>query len=364
MKYLHGMLLIIWVLLMFNVIDIQGQTSYEITEIEYSPDGNYIAIQGFGNVQVLYADNQDLYITLINLPDSSIVGVDWSPDSKRLVTVTLDSSFPYGQMLQVWHISGNEYAPGTLITEFDPVIEGLGVASSVNWSDDGDLIAVGTPYSGVWLWDANTFDESSTTTTYGQYHVTLGKGVSQNTVVSVAPIEEFSTISRIGEDPVNNFDLGSPTSIATSASFSPDGSSVAIHYTDGFVEILDAITYSTKQSFQTNSFYNPYGFHWHPTMDIVAGGSFAQEKIQFWDTNSGSLLGTISGTGSAFDFSPDGQEIVHRSLSGGIELTPLSEVLPQFFCDHSIVSGDVTGLISAINSANGDPDATTVCLDE
>lgn len=314
-----------------------AQSDFMINEIDYSPDGKFISIAGEGVIQVFHVENQSIYQTLLNLPTAEILDVDWSADSKQLAAVVLDTSLPQGEALKIWQIDDDaEYRAGTLIINVDPIMERLAVAHSMDWGNNG-IIAVSTPYSGVFLWNDTTFDEDDVIGTTGRFNILLGTGISKNKLVSLAPIEGFSSISNIKDKPNKSYDLGSSNRIAIGASFSLDGTLLAVSYTDGTIEILDSTTYAVTQIIQANQFYSKIGMQWHPDGNLLATTNFHDEKVKFWDIDAGILIATVPAQSSSLSFSPDGQHIAYRSLTGELEIMALDDL--NLLATSEIASG-------------------------
>ncbi len=105
-----------------------------ITSLDYSPDGKTLAISGFHEVLLHYADGSGLQSRLIGLSER-IESVSFSPDGKKLAVA---GGLP-GRMgeIQIWDLEKNELELSEIV--------GHDTAYGASWSPDGTMVAFGLP---------------------------------------------------------------------------------------------------------------------------------------------------------------------------------------------------------------------------
>ena len=116
-----------------------------ITSLDYSPDGQFLAVAGFHEVLLHKADGSGLAARLVGLSER-IESVKFSPDGKRLVVA---GGLP-GRMgeIQIWDVAQRKLSLSHSVT-FDTVY-------GATWSPDGKLISFGCGDNTVRAIEADT----------------------------------------------------------------------------------------------------------------------------------------------------------------------------------------------------------------
>ncbi len=231
--------------------------------VSWSPDGKTLAVGTTIGIWLYERDNLDAPPRLLEGHTSGIRGIDFSPDSKILASVSPDGT------LRLWDVTTNKLI-GEPITPFN------GWALDVAFSPTGKLLSVGG------CWGFKLYDVTN----------------------PAEPIESRS--QDVGVDCVG------------AVAFSRDGSHVG--YTtkqddsaDPFVEVMDVNTGETL----------PLGTHegdilslaFNPDGSILASGG-DDRLIRLWNTENGELIETLEGHSSrirSLRFTSDGEQLISAS---------------------------------------------------
>jgi mono/diheme cytochrome c family protein len=116
-----------------------------ITSLDFSSDGQFLAVSGYHEVLLHKADGSELVARLIGMSER-IESVRFSPDSK-LLAVTGGQPGRMGE-LQIWDVAKRALRVSTPVT-FDTVY-------GASWSPDGKLVALGCSDNTVRAFDAQT----------------------------------------------------------------------------------------------------------------------------------------------------------------------------------------------------------------
>ena len=223
---------------------------------------------------------------------------------------------------------------------------------SVAFSPNGELLAVGTYTTGIWLYDPATFrvvarmpggaatnvafspDGKTLASCAGHredkiriWDVATGNQIAtmdQSYVRSVA-FSPDGTILASGSDGVELWDVATGTRIAAvseaggvsglrSVAFSPDGQTLAAGSWDHKVALCDVATATWTATFEGHK-GEVTAVSFSPDGRTVASAS-NDHTIKLWDVATASNVATFSGLGS-LAFSPDGRTVACRSTEVG-----------------------------------------------
>jgi WD40 repeat protein len=105
-----------------------------ITSLDYSPDGNWLAVSGYHEVLLHHADGRGIAARLVGMSER-IESAVFSPDGKRLA-VTGGSPGRMGE-LQIWNIDDRQLLLSKIV--------GYDTIYGASWSHDGRFVAFGCP---------------------------------------------------------------------------------------------------------------------------------------------------------------------------------------------------------------------------
>lgn len=369
-----GTILLLFMLLIFigqaTSVKSQDMTSIlqgSINDVSWHNTGNFLVIStGEG----LIIHNLNTGIQQLLYTGEFIDGAEWHP-SAELLAVT------HYKDIDIW-----ERNPTTdqfnLITTLTDQADQLTVA----WSPDGNWIAtmstyLADPESGnsilehVNIWNATTWQLQAQTTTplipnnqensisdLINWHPTELKMLVTDGTSSVRMIDALTG------QLIDELTFGGSVSPIFTALWYMEENAIIIGSDSGaiiynstgstFFKSVSPIEVFTVE----NLALSPFGQYLMVDADLVYVGDTSQGTTQF--------IGyfPMQGQVTAVDWHPDGTKIAIGTTEEVFLADPTSfpNFVPPDICDHSIPAGDVTGFISAVNSANADPDATTICL--
>ena len=126
----------------------QYAVSPVLTSLDFSPDGEMLAVAGFHEVLIHKADGSGLITRLVGLSER-IESARFSPDGQRLAVA---GGLP-GRMgeIQIWDLTENK------LLRSKPV--GYDTAYGASWSPDGNYISYGLPDNTVRAFDVSNGEE-------------------------------------------------------------------------------------------------------------------------------------------------------------------------------------------------------------
>jgi WD40 repeat protein len=267
-----------------------------ILHIEYSPDGRYVA--GVGTYVVIWDATSGVALAQFDLdansPSVLALDVTWSPDSTRLATLTDD------RIVTVRDLSTNASSLGAKVTEFELVEVDL--ARNIDWSPDGNLIAISGGGSGrIELWDGTTF-QFTRTRLGGSYRMAWNPDPQRELIAVTNAESNGAYLIQTGINASNAVlqvcEICAPEAFAVPLAWNSDGSQIAIGHSDGSIYVVDVDINSTLVQMQA---IDGLGYLvWSYDDQYLAS---AVGQVQIWDASTGALLAD-GGIASSIDFHP------------------------------------------------------------
>ena len=297
--------------------------------VQFSPDGNHIAVGGFrNNVNVCDAVTLEVVSTIGGDQPRELWCVDWSPDGKRIATcirkVDGDS-----HSFEVW-----DAFSGELIKSLD---DATNLVKEVHWSPDGNLVSFGLGESKSW--DTKTWQTIATrhAATTGCFSAD-GKQIVVNDVVIDRETDE--RICKLASGPgyymswrpgtweiavahangsiqivdakfgnIKRTLLGH-TSQVRSVSWSPDGTRLVSGSLDGTVRTWDFTARDQNQIIPQYAADTP---RWSHDGTRIALGSQWSNQLSIWDAASGEnqVIDTEATEARTVSWSPDDRQVAY-----------------------------------------------------
>jgi WD40 repeat protein/LysM repeat protein len=290
-------------------------TASNTTGVEFSPDGEAIALFGTGRyVVIIDAVYGEELVTLQGDSRAAILKLSFSPDGRYVAGGASDGS------VNIWRSSD-----GTLAYILD---EHPGRIVEIQYSADGEYLYVTTPRAvGIWY----RTERKYTRVNYLEYSDVTIKDVGispSNELMVMVPSQDPSIwIQRLPRGDVIHR-LTGYGSMISSASFSPDGKYLIVQFTDGLMQVwqleVDALGSIIPTLVNEGNSAVPFGkIVLSPEGAFVATGTLF-DGVHLWEITNGRSW-TIPGSNnvrfiSGVVFSPNGYKLAASSLGGGVYL--------------------------------------------
>ncbi len=286
-------------------------------ELAWSPRGDQIAARSDTGILVWNLD-RNRRIAIPEKPprkdDSEINGYSWAPDGEQLAIV---AGFAEGESIDIWNVSrlalvkripvgknAPRNAPGMIYV--DPLVLHAD-QSKVQWSPDGQVLALYSGFQGLSLWDANM----------GSMLPQVSRPWSWTDGLVSLSWSDDSNFLRIGlhrEIRILRRDTGAVTYALKipgrseedwirSSAASPDGTRLAASYADGRIVLWRGRNQQPSGRIQAGTIAN-FGVVISPDATQMAATS-GDVVAGVWNLSSGMRLATFEGSYAAYTWSSD-----------------------------------------------------------
>lgn len=305
------------VLKVWNITNSQAvsleQTTQPLYSLAWRYDGKQILGRGDSTAWVWDVDTGEIIAELPDVSPSIVGAVSWTADNTQIMTFGFDT----GRTL--WTADTFHY----IATD-----DKAGTVAQITWQNNNSQVIVAAG-AGASIIDPITFE----------------------TIVSVVEPEE-ATGARAA---------------VFSAALSTNGELIATGNFAGVVRLWDANNgnhlrdlQATDSSLSDRNITPVLALTFNETAtqltSISVGGT-----LRTWNTDNGVIQNSQQLDGSplyAAAFSPDGTKLAYAGSSGAMSIAPVSNGVGN--ATQTVVAGDVTGLINAINAANANADASVI----
>jgi WD40 repeat protein len=293
-----------------------------LNKAQWSPDGMLIATGSLdGTTRIWDAANGDLVANLEHL--EAVNDITWSPDSSIIALASQDGS------IGVWEIATDSF-------EEIPNPDGF-VFNYLAWSPDGSrFVATSeTDLVGV-IWDVNTGVSTLlhqgdllcalTTPSWSPEGDRIITGCERRDVRDTpAVIWDVETGEELGR-------LGGESGNSLVVRWSPDGSSIAVGYSDIEIRIWDAGTGLTTVKYSGHA--DPIvDLDWSPNSQRIASADYGG-NIRVWDAQTGEVVlsDKQNQTITSISWSPAGDYLIASSY----DIVP--EILPAWQTTEALLA--------------------------
>ena len=289
-----------------------------VTSLAFTPDGKSLVTTDVYDVLYLWDIASRTETPLTYIHNSGVDTAAISPDGTTVAAVAHNSSNVY-----LW----NAMTHGYVTTLTDP---GSYYASSVAFSPDSKLLAIGDSHGGAYLWDVATRSEIAPLTSprSGQNPVWVAFSPDGKTLAVANTDSTGGTfLWNVARHSVTAILTDPEGSGVNSVAFSPDGKLLAAADNNGTTYLWDV---ATRTSIALTTSRNPTGGVVSVAFSrdgLLAVGD-TNGSIYVWDAATRHLITTLTDPAGrsvlAVAFSPDGKLLATADDNGGIAVWRIS----------------------------------------
>lgn len=326
----------------------QSLSDHQISDIAFSRDGQIIASTGSDNEVRLWSALDGEYIGALSGHNNWVLNVAFCDDGKRLASEDADGtiklwSVPSGRLLRTYEgkekylkpasfrldlkyfaIRGDKNTVELHSLETDKIkrsiTNGDDFVTSIVFSKDGSLIAVGSKSGNIRIW---ADDGKTLLWTFGD--MTSGRAIAMSPDGKLLAVQEnccFVVLWNAEKETTDKIGDNENRQVASAVAISPDGKMLAI---GGFnlndVDIWN-VTYGKKWATIDGAYDRVQNLAFSPDGNVIAF-STRKKAINLWSVQNKELLYVADGgkgSSGRFAFSHDGKQMAIYGESDIIQI--------------------------------------------
>ena len=280
-----------------------AQRSFLGSEILYSPNGEFVAHSNAGTLRVWNPDSGSLVFE--DQFEGDIHDITWSANS-----INLAAAIGGGYVL-IWNVADPNQPAGTLLTEFQPYQGTRNLLTAIEWSPDGQTIAIAGAYGQqpIRFLDANTYMEADETAG----SIEVGE-MAWNPVLPILATTNYAAgrlpiaMPAINSNQIATTICGNSctTENAHRLDWNSTGNKLAIGNENGTVYIIDMDTDQPIVTIELNEYLTSLAWSFDDKFLVTHGSD-----IRIWDSETGVLAEALDVSTFAVDFHPSRYELAY-----------------------------------------------------
>jgi WD40 repeat protein/DNA-binding SARP family transcriptional activator len=268
----------------------------------WSPSGNRFVTRGLGGIKLYDSLSGELLLEM-KVPGVLIYRVIWAPDGKRLLTSGIEDG-----TARVW-----DTETGEQLSQLPEMV----ISAGSDWSNDGDIIAVGGNDGLIHIWDVAKGQEIRRLPGTRPRINNVAFSSSGEELLAVGD-ENIAHIYDLSEATLSiEFEIG-PKALISSAVWSPDSQQISLGIGDNTVRVWSAMTGKLQLDFDGHD--GVVWMHsWSPSGDHFVTAS-ADHTIIIWDAEKGEKKLVFTGHADevfGVEWSPVTNQVASNDMSSG-----------------------------------------------
>jgi len=296
-----------------------------VTSLDFSPDGQLLAVSGYHEVLLHKADGSQLVGRLVGMSER-IESAMFSPDGKRLA-VTGGSPGRMGE-LQIWSV-GRKKLELSLPVAYDTVY-------GASFSPDGKLIALGCPDNSMRIVDADTGEQVLFNGAHSDWVLDTTFSLKGTHLISVSRDRSMKLVEVATERFIDNITSITPGALQgglQAVDRHPSQDQVLIGGADGVPKIYRIFREQARKIGDDFNLIRKFPKMPGRVFDVefsadaarvVAGSSDqGQGYVQVFNAADGKSIAQMDGQGGgvfAVTFSPDGKQVASGGFDGKVRI--------------------------------------------
>jgi WD40 repeat protein/mono/diheme cytochrome c family protein len=296
-----------------------------IKSVEYSPQGDLIAVSGYHEVLLHKPDGSGLAGRLVGQSER-IESARFSPDGK-LLAVAGGSPGRFGE-LQIWDVEKRQMKLSLMI--------GYDTCYGASWAPNGKLVAIGCPDNTVRAFDVETGKQVLFSLAHNDWALGTTFSVNSDHVISVSRDMSMKLVEVATQRFIDNITSITPGALKGGLiciERHPTKDELLCGGSDGQPKIFKMIRTQARQIGDNANLLREFGampgrvfgvaFSSDGTKIAAASSNDGVGQVRVYKADDGAVLWQVDvaeGGMYAVDFSPDGNTIVAGGFDGDVRL--------------------------------------------